>query len=173
MVMGILLAIAIPNWFALTETRRVSSSTNQVVADFRLANSKATNRLSSWAIVLAPGRAGEDAGPDYYTVKLTSSDTVDTSATPSPQYLPERVRVMNDLTSLNDAAAVTSTYTSAAGFTTPPATSRTLRFRSSGQVETLATGTGSDTVKVTEDGSPLGKVTFFVATGKVGGQIVN
>jgi len=46
-IMGILAAIAIPTWQGITEGRRVDSAANQLVADMRLSNATATNRLSS------------------------------------------------------------------------------------------------------------------------------
>ena len=44
-VMGILVAIAIPMWWGVVEGRKVDSATNQVASDLRLAHTSATNRL--------------------------------------------------------------------------------------------------------------------------------
>jgi prepilin-type N-terminal cleavage/methylation domain-containing protein len=49
-VMGIVFAIASSTWFGVVESRRVDSATNQVVADLRLAHSRATNRLEDWRV---------------------------------------------------------------------------------------------------------------------------
>jgi len=45
LIMGIVFAIASSTWFGAIESRKADSATNQVLADLRHANSKATNRL--------------------------------------------------------------------------------------------------------------------------------
>jgi prepilin-type N-terminal cleavage/methylation domain-containing protein len=52
-IMGIVFGIASSTWFSVVESRRVDSATNQVVADLRLAHTKATNQLEEWQVVLA------------------------------------------------------------------------------------------------------------------------
>ena len=75
-IMGILAAIAIPTWQGITEGRRVDSAANQLVADMRLSNTIATNRLSSsYMIFNATGSTVTCGGQqaDYCLVKPTSS----------------------------------------------------------------------------------------------------
>jgi type IV fimbrial biogenesis protein FimT len=52
-LMGIVLAIASSSWFEAVESRRVTSATNQVVADMRLAHTSATNRLGTAKIIFS------------------------------------------------------------------------------------------------------------------------
>ena len=54
-LMGIVLAIASFSWFGAIESRRVDSATNQLVADLRQAQSKATNRLAPQTVTLTTG----------------------------------------------------------------------------------------------------------------------
>ena len=56
-ILGILLAIAIIVFLVLLERWRVNAATNQLVADLRLAHASATNQLTDWRVVLAPGHA--------------------------------------------------------------------------------------------------------------------
>ena len=49
LLMGIVFAIASSTWFGAIESRKADSATNQVVADLRLAHSKATNRLADYS----------------------------------------------------------------------------------------------------------------------------
>ena len=51
-IMGIVFAIASSTWFGVVESRRVDSTTNQVVADLRLVHSRATNRLADYSFVV-------------------------------------------------------------------------------------------------------------------------
>jgi type IV fimbrial biogenesis protein FimT len=51
-LMGIVLGIASSTWFAVIESRRVDSATNQVVADLRLAHTQATNRLTNSSFII-------------------------------------------------------------------------------------------------------------------------
>ena len=53
-VMGVLAAIAISFWGNVVEARRVTSATNQVVADLRRAHTNSTNRLEDWQVDLGP-----------------------------------------------------------------------------------------------------------------------
>jgi prepilin-type N-terminal cleavage/methylation domain-containing protein len=64
-LMGIVLGIASSTWFAVIESRRVDSATNQVVADLRLAHTQATNRLtnSSFVVPADPVPAGFEDHP--------------------------------------------------------------------------------------------------------------
>lgn len=49
-ILGILAGIAIPSWWSVVESRRVDSATNQLVADLRLAHSKASSRLTVYRV---------------------------------------------------------------------------------------------------------------------------
>jgi prepilin-type N-terminal cleavage/methylation domain-containing protein len=75
-IMGILAVIAIPTWWGLTDGRRVDSAANQLVADMRLSNTTATNRLaSSYLIFNATGGTVACGGrqADYCLLRPTSS----------------------------------------------------------------------------------------------------
>lgn len=54
-VLGILLAIAVPSWSSYTEARRVESAKNQLVSDLRLASTLAQNRLIYVRVELTAG----------------------------------------------------------------------------------------------------------------------
>jgi len=82
-ILGIVLAIAISSWFGVVESRRVDSATNQLAADLRLANSRATNRLvpqtltltagsSEYAITGIPGTRDLDNDPDRHLVTVAA-----------------------------------------------------------------------------------------------------
>lgn len=66
-ILGILVGIAIPSWQSVVEGRKEDSATNQLASDLRLADSRATNRLNSWQVVLTSGsseyRIGPEGGP--------------------------------------------------------------------------------------------------------------
>lgn len=162
-VMGILFAIASSTWFSVIESRRVESATNQLTADLRLAHTNATNRLSTWGVVLVPDRSAENVGPDYYLVKFDSSGNVVASGT-VPRILPGNTKVMNvtDLV-LNDNPTLLGL-----------GTSRTIKFSPNGSAEGPATGvTGADTIEVTDDGSPKGKITFVGATSRIKARVAD
>jgi prepilin-type N-terminal cleavage/methylation domain-containing protein len=61
-LMGIVFAIASSTWLGVIESRKVDSATNQVVADLRLAHSRATNRLEDWQVIFA-GNSTYTIGP--------------------------------------------------------------------------------------------------------------
>jgi prepilin-type N-terminal cleavage/methylation domain-containing protein len=68
-ILGILLAIAVPTWFGVVESRQVDSAANQFASDLRLAHNKATNRLEPQKVVLTSG------GSSY---KIGTSDSFET-----------------------------------------------------------------------------------------------
>ena len=75
-IIGVLAAIAIPTWQGITEGRRVDSAANQLVADMRLSNTTATNRLaSSYLIFNVTGNTLACGGrqADYCLVTPTTS----------------------------------------------------------------------------------------------------
>ena len=83
-LMGILFAIASSTWFGVIESRQVDSATNQLVSDLRLANSKATNRLTSYQVVLTTGSDTYEFGPVGDTDTRTLPDGVMITIVPSP-----------------------------------------------------------------------------------------
>jgi len=85
-LMGILFAIATTTWFGTIESRQVDSATNQVVADLRLANSSASNRLVPWRAVFTAD------SPSYQLVK--QSDTPVTTT----RWLPDGTEIGTTIT---------------------------------------------------------------------------
>jgi prepilin-type N-terminal cleavage/methylation domain-containing protein len=73
-VMGIVFAIATSTWFGVIESRRVESASNQIVADLRVANTKATNQLRNWEVNLTNDSSIYSMGP---TGSLSSHDLDD------------------------------------------------------------------------------------------------
>jgi|SRR5215211_2957068 len=73
LIMGIVFAIASSTWFGAIESRKADSATNQVVADLRHANSKATNRLEDYSFVIP------SANSTTYEIGPTSEELVPTS----------------------------------------------------------------------------------------------
>jgi prepilin-type N-terminal cleavage/methylation domain-containing protein len=63
-MMGIVFAIASSTWFGMVESHQVDSATNQVVADLRLAHTRATNRLEDWRIEMDADTRDYRIGPD-------------------------------------------------------------------------------------------------------------
>ena len=49
-LLGILVAIAVPVWQNVVNSRSVDSATNQLASDLRLASSKSTNQLADWTV---------------------------------------------------------------------------------------------------------------------------
>ena len=169
-LIGIVTAIASSSWFGLVESRRVTAATKQLTADMRLAHTRATNQLASWRIVLVPGREAASAGPDYYLVKMNSGGaTIDSSAT-IQRTLPDDTRIVADPL-LNDSGL--ATLYAALSLGTAP--TRSLEFDSDGSMDILAPAAapGRDTVDVTQDGSPYGRITFNEQTSRINDRVVN
>jgi prepilin-type N-terminal cleavage/methylation domain-containing protein len=164
-ILGILIAIAVSMWLGLLERRKVDAAANQLASDMRLAHARATNQLTDWRLVLAPGRGDEDTGADYYLIRLNgvykSGSPTPTVAESIPRTLPDNVRVANEST-LNDDQ--TATWWVAPSSPAPDPT-RTLEFNSDGTM--LAYAGPSGTVKVTVDGDPERSITFLAATSRV------
>lgn len=76
-LMGILFGIASSSWSGVVESREVTSATNQLAADLRLAHTSATNRLESYEVLFTGGRSYE-VGPSGAT---------------EPRELPEGTRI--------------------------------------------------------------------------------
>ena len=62
-LLGLLFSIATSTWFEVVHSRQVDSATNQIVSDLRLANSKATNRLVPYQVVLTDNSSDYQFGP--------------------------------------------------------------------------------------------------------------
>jgi prepilin-type N-terminal cleavage/methylation domain-containing protein len=61
-LMGVVLAIAASSWFGMIESRRVDSSSNQMVSELRLAHTRATNRLTNWRVEFDPNTGNYRTG---------------------------------------------------------------------------------------------------------------
>lgn len=159
-IMGILFAIATSSWFGLVERRTVDSASNQLVADMRLANSKASNQLATWRVVLNPDKVASGAGADYSLVRLDPAG--------NPVAGTEISRTLPDNALLNSPTLLPLGGTSA------------VQFASDGSASTVGTpnlsaadGCPSGTpttgprIRVTVDGSPLHCITFNTATSRI------
>lgn len=80
-ILGILVAIAVPTWQSVVESRQVDSASNQFVSDLRLAHNKATNQLQEWKVVYTVG------GSSYQLVP-NSGDTI-------THTLPDGTKILN------------------------------------------------------------------------------
>ena len=161
-IMGILLAIAIIIWLGILEQRRVDAATNQLVADMRLAHSKAGNQLTDWRVVMVPEQTDEDQGPDYYLVKLKA---------PYPGATPEREKKMTRTFPANvkivNIAGALDTNT-ASGWVVEPSVvdhTRTLEFNTDGTMHFYQAVSGSTCVTV--DGDPQNRVVVLASTSQV------
>lgn len=85
-IMGVVFAIASSTWFGIVERRAVDSAANQLASDMRLANTSATNQLTSWQVVLTSGSSS------YQLVKLTP--TPETTS----RSLPDNTKVSTSIT---------------------------------------------------------------------------
>ncbi len=168
-ILGVLIALAIITWLGLLERWRVDAAANQLAADMRLAHTSAANQLTDWRVVLVPERAGEDADPDYYLVRLArtydpdvsgSTPIADPMTPPKPRLFPANVEVRDHNPALNDAP------TNPAGLISPaPTQTRTVEFNSDGTMGFRLGPSGS--VCVTIDGDPQRRVTAIAATSRV------
>ena len=143
-IMGILLAIASSTWFRFIESRTVDSAANQLAADLRLANTRATNQLTDWRVQIFLGRS--DPAQADYVVKGPSD---------SLRSLPENSMITGSGTELNEDGG-----------------SRTIRFRPDGSVEAVggfgdADGDGEISITVSVDGDPSRKLTVVPTTSRV------
>ena len=89
-IMGIVFAIASSSWFGAIESRRVDSATNQVVADLRLANTQATNRLVDSTFDVP------SANSSTYTIEV-AGDT-DTRTLPGDDQGTPKTKIVADTT---------------------------------------------------------------------------
>ncbi len=109
-IIGILAAIAIPSWFAVTDGRRMDSAVNQLASDLRLAGSRASNQLTKYDVVIPANSTTYRIEPSSGTLETrtlpegtqTSNPTVvtivfasDGSATLAPAGQPITVQSSN------------------------------------------------------------------------------
>jgi prepilin-type N-terminal cleavage/methylation domain-containing protein len=73
-LMGIVLAIASSTWFGVVESREVDSATNQMIADLRLAHTRATNRLVDYEVHLTDNSSSYEVGPSAELASRTLPD---------------------------------------------------------------------------------------------------
>jgi prepilin-type N-terminal cleavage/methylation domain-containing protein len=101
-IVGILVAIAVIVFLALLERWRVDAATKQLLGDLRRSHASATNELTDWRVVLALDRAEQDAGPDYYLLRLAEpydpGDPGPTVTRRLPRTFPANVKVTNVIT---------------------------------------------------------------------------
>ncbi len=91
LIMGIVFAIAVPTWQSVTEGRAVDSATNQVVADLRLAQTNASNRLAPYTVTF-------DNANQRYTIGPSSGGTSQIRT------MPDRARFTTTITSIQFSA---------------------------------------------------------------------
>jgi type II secretory pathway pseudopilin PulG len=165
-ILIILVAIGVIVFLALLERWRVNAATNQLVADLRLAHTSATNQLTDWRVVLVPGQAERERGPDYYLVKLAdpyeqadpAPPVVARGTPPEPRYFPGDVGIVNIRGAL-DTERGWAVEPSIPGLT------RTLEFNSDGAMVFYGGVSGSTCVTV--DGVPQNRVIVHSATSRV------
>jgi prepilin-type N-terminal cleavage/methylation domain-containing protein len=106
-VLGIVLAIATSSWFGVIESRRVDSAANQLAADMRLANSRATNQLANWQVVTP---SSQNPIRNFELRRLSSSGAITETVA---RQLPEGTGVSNtvSVTFRPDGQAETSSNT--------------------------------------------------------------
>lgn len=167
LIMGILFSIASASWFDLIESRRVTSATNQLAADLRLAHTSSTNQLATWRVVLIPDQAKPEQGADYLLIKLDSAGNIVASSTVS-RTLPDDVKVVKPADNLLDSAALRVLYIST-GLVDVAKPSRTLEFTANGSMKTYSppAAANKDLIEVSVDGNPVGKVRFNEATSRI------
>lgn len=163
LIMSLIFAIGIPSYWSVIEGRNVDSATNKFVADLRLTHSKATNQLTTWRVVLNPGRGAESAGADYSLVPLNSSGNPVTASAIS-RTLPDNAKLDSPTLSVplvgtravqfapdGSASAVGILNLGVAGTDGCPSS-------------TPATG---PRIRITVDNDPMHCVTFNTATSRV------
>ncbi len=173
-ILGILIAIAVIIWLGILERRRVDAAADQLAADLRLAHTNATNQLADWRVVLVPNREDDDAGPDYYLVKLygiyepgSPKPAMSPDAEPIPRTFPANVKVM---TQENRASRPIQDDPNGKYYLSPDASisgpTRTLEFNSDGAMTGYG-GSPSGTITVTIDEDPLREVRYVSATSSI------
>ena len=167
LLMGIIFSVATFSWLGLIESRRVTSATNQLAADLRLAHGSSTNQLATWRVVLIPDQAGPEQGADYLLIKLDPAGNIVASSTAS-RTLPDNVKIVKPADNLLDDPILRVLYTSA-GLLDSTKPSRTLEFNADGAMQTYSppAAANKDLVQVSVDGDPIGDVRFKEATSRI------
>lgn len=98
-ILGIVLSIATFSWFGYVESRRMDSATNQLAADLRLANSRATNQFANWQVVTPssqnPIRNYELRNLSSYNASMSCASQPQTQCVPLS--LPEGTQLSTDI----------------------------------------------------------------------------
>lgn len=163
LVMGILFAIATTSWQNVIEDRRVTSASNQLLADMRLAHNSASNQLADYRIVY--NSAGNQvtcgtATASYCLVKLNSAGS---PVQNTPRTLPDGTKILG--TNVNLSSALAALF---------PGSNRALEFNADGSAEAVSGHVPSaqepdPTVRVgsASDPSRLRRISITPATSKV------
>jgi type II secretory pathway pseudopilin PulG len=107
-LMGIVFAIASSSWIGAVEGRRVTSATNQMVADLRQAHTSATNRLANHEVRLTDNSSTYQVGPPaaLETYTLPDDTKVDTpGATLNIAFKPDGSTTSGALITFNVSSA--------------------------------------------------------------------
>ena len=176
-IAAVLLAIAVIVFLALLERWRVEAAADQLAADMRLAHTRATNQLTDWRVVLVPKDdgegSGEEAGPDYFLVRLKAvyrpGYPKPEVAQSIPRVFPADVKVRNHRSGTSNDEQGESRWVSPIPPGAPgavPEWTRTVEFNADG---TMAFFEGpANSACVTVDGSPMLRVkASFPATSAV------
>lgn len=159
-ILGILAGIAIPSWWSVVESRRVDSATNQMVADLRLAHSKASSRLTVYRVCFP-------SNSQTYKIGL---QTTTGECNPAPPELPPP----SPLTSLERRTLPDGTQTG-----TAPVAPAAIAFCADGSMEAPPSGAvcpngtatplapGTITITVGSDGNPSTNIEVNKATSRV------
>lgn len=175
LVMGILFAIATTSWQNIIEGRRVTSATNQVIADLRLANTSASNQLAEHFVVVPAASGGElnsscaqrgpSDPPPYPRYCLIKRDAASGTIVKTPRYLPDGT------TMLGSSVNVTNTSLPALSVLGIGNGTKALRFNADGSADApsgLPVGTTAMTVTVgSTDGNRSSVLRVNQATSRV------
>ena len=163
LIMGILFAIATVSWQNVIRDRQVTSASNQLLADMRLAHSGASNQLADYRIVY--NSAGNQvtcgtATGSYCFVKL---DSAGSPVQNTPRTLPDGTKILG--TNVNLSSALAALF---------PGSDRALEFNADGSAEAVSGYVPSaqepdPTVRVgsASDSSRLRRISVTLATSKV------
>lgn len=126
-IMGVLFVVATASWRSATESRRVTSASNQLAADMRLAHTSATNQLTDWRLVYDDNGDPVTCGTvtaDYCLVKVNAAGS---PIKRSPRSLPDGTKIIG--TNVNPLSSIF------AGLF--PGSNRALEFNTNGSAEAV------------------------------------
>lgn len=170
-ILGILVAIAAIVLLGILEQRRVDAAALQLASDLRLANTRATNQLTDWRVIVVLDLADENDGPDYYIARLDRPYVGD--ATPTfagevePRFFPDGIRAKNVV---SNSGGVTDDFDGDYwispwdGEPPPGAQTKTFEFNSNGTAKVYGGASGS--VCVTQDNDPQNRIATLAATSR-------